>query len=177
MKILFKKYKGTDNRINNITFRVDLIDVKTYEDMIEILKMINKIVKLDIESLKIQAKNDIRNYFDKNFRFDKRCIISKSSKCNRPYIYETKLLDEICKYEKLINLDKDLLFKLINDMNKKYSKYDTKKLLFDNNKMTSNMKNTAKTLKCYLGFDTEFSWIEKINKIVENDMESYGLID
>jgi len=177
MRKLFKKYKNIDNRINDVTFRVDLIDVNTYEDMIDILKMINTIVQLDIESLKIQAKNDIRIFFEDNFKFGKRCILSRSSRCMRPYICETKLLDEICKYDKLINLDKDLLFKLINDINKKYSKYETKKLLFNNKTITSNMKNTAKALNCYLGFDTDFDWIKDINKIVESDMKLYGLLD
>lgn len=175
IKAMQKLYQKYNHKIDHIKFRMDLINVNTYEDMIIILKKINTIVQLDIESLKIKAKNDIRNFFLQKFSFQKRNILSPSNKPRRPYICENKLLLEISNHDKLINLERNILFDLILQINDEYKNY--KDLRFGNNNITIKMKNDAQLFNCYLGFDTKFTWINKILKIVESDIKKYGLIE
>jgi hypothetical protein len=172
-----KKYKKYRADLDNIFFRLDFIEVNEYKDMIEIIQQINTVVQLDIVALKLQAKNNIRNYFKTKFKSNTQSILSSSKKPIRPKINETLLLNKISKYERLINLDSKTLYKLIDVVNKKYSEMDDYGLMFDNNTISASMMRTAKKFGCYLGFDTKFWWVEDMDDMVSDNMNNYGLTD
>jgi hypothetical protein len=172
MQRLSIKFK---NQLDNVRFRVDLIRVEQYEDMIYIIKQINNVVQLDIEALKLRAKNDIREFFSKEYKYGKQSILSNSLNPRRPKINETRLLNEIGKHDKLINMDSTLLINEIKELNQEYEiEYD---LGINGDKVSKPMLKKAKNFGCYLGFDVDFNWVKKIHDKVSENFNDYGLVD
>lgn len=86
-------------------------------------------------------------------------------------------MDKISKYDKLINCDSDILFGLIEEKNKEYKRMSQSNLQFDNSYgVSDNMICTAKKFNCYLGFDTDFKWIDNIHDEISANPETYKLI-
>jgi hypothetical protein len=87
MKELYNKFNNNNThkkQLEKINFRLDLIRVKEYEEMIDIIYEINTVVQLDVEALQLQAKNNIRKYFNDKFKSGKQSILSPAVKSIRP---------------------------------------------------------------------------------------------
>lgn len=164
------RIKALETLIKDYTFdckiRVDLYMVDSYDEMIKILSEINTTNPLDIESLLMGNISGILAYIKSNYSNGNRNILTYK-KSKRPFINEPKLVEKIKNSKFLISTDIKKVCKLIHKMNIDYSNLDLDYLRFGKKKISISMMNKAMEYSCFLGFDNEFNWVDKIDKIFE----------
>jgi hypothetical protein len=147
--------------------RVDLYIVNEHDEMIKILSEINTTNPLDIESLLMGNISSILAYIKSNYANGSKNILTYK-KSRRPFINEPKLVEKIKKSKFLISAEIKTVCNLIRKINIGYSWLDADELQFGKKKVTLSMLDKAMEYSCYLGFDSEFNWINKIDKIIED---------
>ena len=154
-------------------FRLDIYNPKDYDEMLGILSIINYSKPLDIENILNKTINDILTFIKTRFTNGKSNIF-RVKKCLRPFINEIEFVQKLKEYKFIISEKKTSLItnKLIK-INDSYQNMKPDELKFNNKRnVTSNMILKAGEYECFLGFDTEFNWLEQINKELEKKLKS-----
>lgn len=163
----------TKNYEFDCKLRVDLYYPKNYEDMLNILSVINYSKPLDINSIFNTIINDILTFIKTEYKNINKNIIKASNKCQRPFINEYQFVEKLKECKFIISYKKTtFIFKKIRKINERYQNLDPKKLKFNNKSLTSNMILKAGEFNCFLGFDTDFEWLYEINSELENKFKS-----
>ena len=160
---LLKKY------IFSCKIRVDLYYTNNYNDMIQVLTDINSTFPLNIENKLLSNINNILTYMKNKFCHPKSTIV-RFKKSRRPFINENEMVDKLRDSKFIISCTNlNSIYKKIDKINDEYSKVDNiNELRFGNKKITENMWLKAASYSCFLGFDTNFTWIDRIDKLLEN---------
>ena len=164
---LNKKY------IFDCKFRLDVYYPKDYEEMLDILSIINYSKPLDIEHILNKTINDILTFMKTKFTNGKTNIF-RIKKCQRPLINEFDFVKKLKECKFIISQKKtSLIINKIIKINDIYQDFNTDKLKFDNKRnVTSNMIIKAGEYDCFLGFDTEFNWLDQVNNELEKKLKS-----
>ena len=160
---LLKKY------IFSCKIRVDLYYTNNYNDMIQVLTDINSTFPLNIENKLLSNINNILTYMKNKFCHPKSTIV-RFKKSRRPFINENEMVDKLRDSKFIISCTNlNSIYKKIDKINDEYSTVDNiNELRFGNKKITENMWLKAASYSCFLGFDTNFTWIDRIDKLLEN---------
>jgi len=157
--------------------RVDLYYTNNYDDMIKVLSDINSTFPLNIENELLSTINNILTHMKNKYSHPKSNIFT-CKKSNRPYINENDMIEKLRKAKFLISSNNiNSVLKNIDKINEEYSQLDPNKLKFDKKKISVRMITRAGSYSCFLGFDTEFNWINRIDKIFEEKFKKKNPIN
>jgi hypothetical protein len=148
--------------------QVHLYIPDNYNDILEIISDINSTKPLDVYDYLsnniIHLIAHLKDYFVSS---DGKNILT-TNKARRPFINEYTLRNKLEEKDfiKSYNYSKIKdIYMMIQDINEKYKEYDIGKLKFENkNKLTTHMIKIANKYNCYLGFDSNYEWIDIIEK-------------
>jgi len=152
----------------NGEIQIHLYIPETYNDILETISDINSTKPLNVSEYLTNNIIHIISYLKDSFLSSNRKNILTVNKARRPFINEYELRNKLeeCNYIKSYNYSKlKDIYLMIQQINEEYKEYDIEKLKFNKkNKLTTNMISIANKYKCYLGFDTNYQWIDQIEE-------------
>ena len=143
---------------------INLFFPNSYNNMLDTIKKINSSKPLDINTYINNNISEIIAHIRDKFKLSKKKSILTNKKPRRPYINEFKLRDNLGKKQYIISYDNTKIldiFSLIDKINNNYSSNDYQKKI---KKLTPHMQRISAQSNCYLGFDTDFEWIDFIEE-------------
>ncbi len=147
-------FKNNELLYNDIEILVDIRVYKNKEDFYKILDIINNRLNFDHKQLRQFKYNEFRNYLETYY---KKKIKKSIFGVQRPYVNEEKFKQKIFQTKFFNNIENRdiIIFEKFININQFLSK-----IIVNENKIKSELKNKFDKIECYISIDKEYIGIE-----------------
>jgi hypothetical protein len=147
-------FKNNELLYNDIEILVDIRVYKSKEDFYKILDIINNRLNFDHKQLRQFKYNEFKNYLETYY---KKKIKKSIFGVQRPYVNEEKFKQKLFQTKFFNNIENRdiIIFEKFININQFLSK-----IIVNENKIKSELKNKFDKIECYISIDKEYIGIE-----------------